>query len=86
MTGPADMSARLESLTQAVAEAPESAANYVLRGELYMELREYALAQSDFQSAYEIAEAHFEIADWGFLEQAMRDRAVAGLDKVQRRL
>lgn len=86
LSSPADLSARLESLTQAIEVAPESAANYVLRGEMYMDLREYALAHADFQCAYEMAEAHFEIADWGFMEQAMRDRALAGLEKVQRRL
>ncbi len=77
---------RLTNLTQAIEDAPESSVNYVLRAELYMKMREYALAQSDFQRAYELAETHFELADWGLLEQVMRDRALTGLEKVQRRL
>ena len=65
---------------------PESPVNYVLRAEVYTDLREYALAQADFQRAIELAQVQFELADWGFLDQAMRDRAVTGLEKVQRRL
>ena len=84
--GSADVIARLNNLTQAIEDAPESAVNYVLRAELYMQIREYASAQSDFQRAYELSETQFELADWGFLEQAMRDRALLGLEKVQRRL
>jgi len=83
---PSDRVARLTQLTRAIEDAPEAAVNYVLRGELYMDMREYALAHVDFQRAYEVAEAHFEIADWGFMEQVMRDRALAGLDKARRRL
>lgn len=83
---PSDRAARLAQLTRAIENAPEAAVNYVLRGELYMDMREYALAHADFQRAYEVAEAHFEIADWGFMEQVMRDRALAGLDKARRRL
>ncbi len=78
--------ARLNNLTQAIEDAPETSVNYVLRAELYMKMREYALAQLDFQRAYELAETHFELADWGLLEQVMRDRALTGLEKVQRRL
>jgi hypothetical protein len=84
--GSADVTARLNNLTQSIEDAPESAVNYVLRAELYMGLREYALAQADFQRASELAEVQFELADWGLLDQVMRDRALAGLDKVQRRL
>jgi hypothetical protein len=82
----ADTAARLNNLTQAVEDAPDSAVNYVLRAEVYMDLREYALAQADFQRAVDLAQVQFELADWGFLDQAMRDRAVTGLEKVQRRL
>lgn len=80
-----DMMLRLDELTDAIALSPEAAANYVLRGELYLELREYELAEADFQRGYELAEAQFEAADWGLMEQVMRDRALAGLQKVGRR-
>lgn len=86
MGSPTDAAARLEQLTRAIENSPDTAVNYVLRGEVYMDMREYALAHADFQRGYSVAEAQFEIADWGFLEQAMRDRALAGLDKAQRRL
>ena len=84
--GSADVTARLNNLTQSIEDAPESAVNYILRADLYMGLREYALAQADFQRAVELADTQFELADWGVLDQVMRDRALAGLDKVQRRL
>jgi hypothetical protein len=84
--GSADDVGRLNNLTQAIEDAPESAVNYVLRAELYMNMREYALAQLDFQRAYELAETQFELADWGLVDQVMRDRALTGLEKVQRRL
>lgn len=84
--GSAAEAVRLNNLTQSIEDAPESAVNYVLRAELYMGLREYALAQSDFQRAIEVAEIQFELADWGLLDQVTRDRALTGLDKVQRRL
>jgi len=84
--GSAGDAARLSNLTQSIEDAPESAVNYILRAELYMGLREYALAQTDFQRAVELADTQFELADWGVLDQVMRDRALTGLDKVQRRL
>ncbi|MEP6987311.1 MAG: hypothetical protein ABI970_17030, partial [Chloroflexota bacterium] len=68
---------RLNNLTQSIEDAPESPVNYVLRAELYMGLREYALAQADFQRAIEVAEIQFELADWGLLDQVTRDRALA---------
>jgi len=85
-SGGADVGGRLNSLTQAIEDAPESAVNYVLRAELYMSVHEYALAQADFQRAIDLAETQFELDDWGLLDQAMRDRAIAGMEKVQRRL
>jgi len=84
--GSSDVTARLNKLTHAIEDAPEASVNYVLRAELYMHLREYALAQTDFQRGYELADLQFDMADWGLLEQAMRDRALTGLDKVKRRL
>jgi hypothetical protein len=84
--GSADTTTRLNHLTQAIDENPDGYVNYVLRAELYMQVREYALAYADFQRGYELSETQFELADWGFFEQAIRDRALAGLEKSQRRL
>lgn len=86
VTQPSDAAGRLAQLTRAIDDTPDSASNYVLRGEIYMEMREYALAYTDFQRAAEVAAAAFEAADWGLLEQALRDRALAGLRKAERRL
>jgi len=44
--GSAVVAARMNNLTQAIEDAPESPVNYVLRAEVYMDLREYALAMS----------------------------------------
>ncbi|MEZ4668854.1 MAG: hypothetical protein R3E39_13175 [Anaerolineae bacterium] len=83
LPGRDDMMARLNDLTDAIAMSPETASNYVLRGELYLEMREYQLAEADFQQGYDLAVAQFETADWGVMEQVMRDRALMGLQKVR---
>lgn len=73
-------------LEQAIENAPRSPGNYVLRGELYLKVREYALAQHDFQRGYELAARQFERSDWGLIAQAMQDRALSGLQKAQNKL
>ena len=80
--GRGEIMTRLNELTDAIAMSPEAPSNYVVRGELYMELREYELAEADFQRGFELAQTQFETADWGVMEQVMRDRALAGLEKV----
>lgn len=79
-------SARLESLSHAVEMYPEEPANYVLRGEVYYQLREYALAEADFQRGLELAAEQVEANRWGLVAQALQDRALNGLEKTQRRL
>jgi len=74
---------RLRSLSLAIEKYPEAPANYVLRGELYLDVGEYELAQSDFQRALELASAQFEVSDWGGIAQVMRDRAEVGLEKAR---
>ncbi len=81
-----DKSEHFRHLDQAIESAPDSAANYVLRGELYLKAREYALARRDFQQAYELAAKQFERSDWGLIAQAMQDRALAGLQKAENKL
>jgi hypothetical protein len=77
---------RLDHLEQAIENAPDTPANYVLRGELYLDAREYALAARDFQRAYELAVKQFERSDWGLIAQAMQDRALIGLQKAEKKL
>jgi tetratricopeptide (TPR) repeat protein len=79
-------SEHFQYLDQAIEIAPDTAANYVLRGELYLKVREYALARRDFQRAYELAAEQFERSDWGIIAQAMQDRALAGLQRAENKL
>ncbi|MBZ0290680.1 MAG: hypothetical protein K8I30_23850 [Anaerolineae bacterium] len=77
---------RIRHLDAAIENAADTPSNYVLRGELYLSTREYALARRDFQRAYELATAQFQQSDWGLMAQAMQDRALAGLQKAEKRL
>lgn len=81
-----DLSRRLYQLNVSIEFSPDSPTNYVLRGELFLERKEYHLAKADFEIALALAESFDETAGWGLIEQAMRDRALEGLKKVQRRL
>ncbi len=76
-------SRRLRELNVSIEYSPDSATLYVLRGELFLERKEYYLAQEDFETALEIAEAVNPEDGWGIIEQVMRDRALAGLEKTR---
>jgi tetratricopeptide (TPR) repeat protein len=77
---------RLITLTASLENQPDALANWVLRGELYLEIGEYALAAADFQQALTLADALFEQERWGIVTQALRDRAIAGLQQaIERR-
>jgi len=81
-----DFMERIHQLNEAIEHAPDTPANYVLRGEVYLSAGAYELAKADFQRGYELAAQQFERSDWGFMAQAMRDRAQAGLEKVNKKL
>lgn len=81
-----EQSRRLNELSVSIEFAPNSATNYVLRGELFLERKAYHLAQDDFEIALELAEDFDPEEGWGLIEQVMRDRALEGLEKTQRRL
>lgn len=81
-----ERSRRLRELNVSLEYASDSPTLYVLRGELFLERKEYHLAQADFEMAVTIAEAFDPESGWGLVEQAMRDRALDGLSKVQLRL
>jgi tetratricopeptide (TPR) repeat protein len=85
LAGDGQPEVRIHTLTRAIEAAPDSAANYVLRGELYLELGEYGRATADFRQALELAAQQFETADWGLVAQALQDRARCGLQEAQRR-
>ena len=76
--------ARMYVLTQAIETYPDAAINYLLRGELYLEIREQDLAQEDFEKALELAETQFDNDRWGLGSQAIMDRARRGLQRIAR--
>jgi hypothetical protein len=75
---------RLLDLTVAIERYPEAAVNYLLRGELHLELEQYTLAQEDLEQALQLAEAQYQQESWGLSAQAIADRARRGLEEVLR--
>lgn len=75
---------RLTALTRAIETYPSSAVNYVLRGELHLELEQMDLAQEDFEQAIALAEEQYENDRWGLGSQAILDRARHGLQQIVR--
>ncbi len=78
--------ARVRDIDEALEQHPDSAANYVLRGEVYLELADYEQAAADFRRALELAAAQVERDDWGLVAQAVQDRALARLVTARRAL
>ena len=76
---------RLNELNESIEFSPNSPTSYVLCGEIFLERKEYHLAQADFETAIEIAESVSAEEHWGIIEQVMRDRALDGLKKIGRR-
>lgn len=74
----AERAERLTYLSQAVQRYPDNPTNYVLRGELYMELGRYEAAHADFTHALACARVAVQEHRWGFVSQAMQDRALRG--------
>jgi len=77
---------RLEDLFRAIAANPDSPTIYMLRGELYLQLREYELAVTDFEIAQKLASEHLAVDNWGLIAQVIQDRAQVGLIQAKRRL
>jgi hypothetical protein len=75
---------RITRLTRAIELSPETPTNYVLRGELYLELGDDAAASIDFQHALDLAIANVEQEDWGVIAQVIQDRAQDGLAAAHR--
>jgi hypothetical protein len=83
---PPDVTQRLIDLNTAINHRPQVAANYVLRGEVWMQTGDYQQAADDFATALILASEQFEQEDWGLLAQAMRDQAEHGLEVARRKL
>ena len=77
---------RLEALDRAIESDPDGASNYVLRGELRLQIGDYAGAAEDYERALTMAAQQYEQDDWGLLSQVLRDQAEMGLDAAQRKL
>jgi hypothetical protein len=74
-------SQRLRDLTVAIERYPEAAVNYLLRGELHLELRQWILAEEDLSEALRLAENQYKQDRWGLSAQAIADRARRGLEE-----
>jgi uncharacterized protein HemY len=74
---------RIEKLTQAIERNPVQPANYVYRGEVYLEKGQDDLAAEDFRAAIELAQAQADTANWGYIYAALIDRATENLRRIQ---
>jgi cytochrome c-type biogenesis protein CcmH/NrfG len=77
---------QLEDLFTAIASHPDSFTNYVLRGEVYLQMGEYELAMADFEIAQKLASEHLAVDNWGLIAQVMQDRALVGLAQAKHHL
>lgn len=78
-----DEADRLRTLTRAVERHPHSSAAYLRRGEVYLSSGDLKAAAQDFRQALALADMQFRTETWGFVAQAVRDRALQGLAQVQ---
>ncbi|MBX3066155.1 MAG: hypothetical protein KF726_24465 [Anaerolineae bacterium] len=79
--GSPTLSPRIAVLSDAIERHPDAPANYVLRGEAYLELAKYQLAASDFMTALRLAADRQ--TDWEYLNRSVLDRARQGLRRVE---
>lgn len=70
---------RLRYLDRAIEGSPDAAVNFVLRGEYWLEVGDWEQAAQDFEQALALANAALTTSEWGYLEQALVDRAEHGL-------
>lgn len=78
----AEQRTRLYMLNQAIETYPEAAVNYLLRGELYIEMKIHEAAQKDLQTAIDLAETQYKNDRWGLGSQAIQDRATRALKRI----
>ncbi|NDJ86061.1 MAG: hypothetical protein GYB66_09260 [Chloroflexi bacterium] len=70
---------RLRLLHRAIEGSPNAPVNYVFRGEYWLQKGSLQAAITDFETAITLATQQREDSDWGYLEQALIDRARQGL-------
>jgi hypothetical protein len=74
---------RLAALNRKIEQYPDAPANYVLRGELYLTLRNVDHARYDFETAIHLAESLDPDLDWGYINSAFLDRAYENLRQIR---
>lgn len=75
---------RIEVLSLAIERFPDAAVNYVLRGEAWLGMGNRANALDDFRAALALASEAAEGARWGYVEQALADRAHEALRRLEK--
>jgi len=80
----AERQIRLQQLSTMIDVYPDSSANYLLRGELFLQDKHCHLAEADFQQALVLATEQLDQDPWGIASQAIIDRATRGLEQAQR--
>lgn len=74
---------RHRELSDKIELLPDSFTYYVLRGELLAERGDIVRARSDFEQAVALADKLDPAREWDLLGQAMRDRALQGIDLLE---
>ncbi|MBK9121958.1 MAG: tetratricopeptide repeat protein [Chloroflexi bacterium] len=78
-----ELVSRIEALTHAIGLDANAAVLWVSRGEALLALGRAKEAASDFQRALTLAEEDLRTESWGVVAQAVRDRALLGLEQSQ---
>jgi len=78
-----DQQTRMLELEKAIETYPDAAVNYLLRGELFLDMRDTTAAQLDFEDALVLVEEQYQTDRWGIAAQAIRDRALQGLQQIR---
>jgi hypothetical protein len=65
----------LAMLDRAIADAPDSAVNYLLRAEFWLKNGHARRAIPDLEMALKLGQAELQASDWEYREQALLDRA-----------
>lgn len=84
-TEPETLAEQRRELDAAIAADPDTPVNYVLRGEYFLTSDDPDAAEADFRRALDLAAHQAVESDWGFVAQAVEDRALVGLKKAEQR-
>ncbi len=75
---------RLTNITSDIHQQPHVAVNYLLRAELYAQYGYWQQALVDSERAYELSLHELTGRRWGFVAQAVQDRAYRLMQKAKR--